>query len=507
MNYLRLIRDHWPLLIVVPTLVTLVTYFGTKSIEPNYASSATLVVLNQPAQNSNEPTVVPEDPANPNTPALNPAGPGSLSDLIVADRLISTYLELVKRRPVLEQAAASLEFTGTIEALAGKVSVVSPSNTQLIVVSAEDPNPEVAAAIANAITEAFIQRSELQIANAGTLALVEPATAPSSPFSPNLKLNLALALALSLAGAATLAIILERLNSPVRTARDILEVSQVQTLGTIPSASESTWAHAWEDSANSAWADAFRKVRASLSTSGFGSRYRSLLITSQKPGAGKSLLAANLAIAFANAGQRVLLIDLDLTQPTQHEYFGLPNDHGIAEITRPGKPIALPAKQTDFANLSLVAAGHFATNPEDALAPGLPEHFLQRAQEAFDLLIVDGPSLSQSSSASVLSSSLDASLLVVVGGSTTQAELRTAVTELTSSHAILVGAVINRSGRPHPFRTRAHSHAVSRLGRTPHGENQDLLGHEVNPEPLAPETRARSVTRQPAAGSEGNIAT
>jgi succinoglycan biosynthesis transport protein ExoP len=504
MNYLRLIRDHWPLLLVVPTLVTLFTYFGTKRIEPNYASSATLVVLNQPARNPAEVVPTPGDTSGDQTTVTEPAS-GSLSDLIVDGRLISTYLELVERRPVLEQAATNLGLTGTIDMLAEKVSATNPKDTQLIVVRAEDGDPEMAAAIANAIAEAFINLSESQIANAGTLALVEPATAPNNPFYPNLPLNLALAFALSLAAAGSLAIILERMNSPVRTPGDVSEVVQLPTLGVIPSASERTWAHAWEDPANPAWADAFRKVRSSLTTGGFGSQYQSLLITSQKPGAGKSLLAANLAIAFANAGQRVLLVDLDLTRPTQHEYFGVPNDAGFADVAarRNARATGL-AKRTAFANLSLVPAGPFESNPEDALAPGLPEQFLKQAQESYDLVIVDGPSLSQSSATGVLSSSLDASLLVIVGGKTSESELRGSVEELTSSHAILVGVIINRSGRPHSIRVRARAHAVPRLARTQQSE-EPVAESAANVEPIG-EVRTRQASRQASTGSGSNAA-
>src|SRR5688572_33320207 len=103
MNYEKLLRRHWPLLVIVPVLVTLITYFATSRIQPQYASTATVVVLNQDP--GLEPQPVPTAGPNEVPPAVDQR---ALSDLLVDQQLISTYLELVKRRPVLEQAAAAL---------------------------------------------------------------------------------------------------------------------------------------------------------------------------------------------------------------------------------------------------------------------------------------------------------------------------------------------------------------------------------------------------------------
>src|SRR5688572_6127166 len=99
-NYEKLLRRHWPLLVIVPVLATLITYITTSSTQPQYASTATVVVLNQDPGLEPQPIATPAPGENP-----PPVDQRALSDLLVDQRLISTYLELVKRRPVLEQAA------------------------------------------------------------------------------------------------------------------------------------------------------------------------------------------------------------------------------------------------------------------------------------------------------------------------------------------------------------------------------------------------------------------
>jgi capsular exopolysaccharide synthesis family protein len=195
---------------------------------------------------------------------------------------------------------------------------------------------------------------------------------------------------------------------------------------------------------DSAWANAFRGLRASLTATGLGSTYHSLLLTSETGGVGKSLVAANLAVAYANAGFKVLLIDLDLIRPTQHQLFGVSNDVGIAtELSAQSNTI--PLQPTEFENLALVPAGLTDTNPDDVLALGLPDDLLRTAYQRAEIVIVDGPALSDSAAAMVLPRNLDAALVVVAGGESTQGELRRVVERLEVAPASILGVVINKS--------------------------------------------------------------
>lgn len=478
MDYFKFFRRYWLLLICVPLLTVGLTYAGVQRIRPEYASTATIVVLNRgPDTTEVPPPTSPEDEAETSPGAVDPA---RLSDLVVDERLIRTYLALVKRRPVLEEAAEQLNFTGPVEELAASISVSNPPATQLILIRAEHAEPEVAAAIANAVAEAFITRTEAEMGQPGALAMAEQASTPLAPFSPNLKVSLALALMLAGVGATSLALVVDRLDKRIRTPEDVTAATQLPTIGIVPSMGAVARGRAWVRPVDSDWADAFRRLRTSLTATGFGIEYHSLLITSQTSGVGKSLMAANLAIAYALSGFRVLLIDLDLHRPTQHHLFGLTSERGLApELThgREGEP--LPAESTQFANLMVVPAGTTTRNVDDLLALGLPEYWLRAAHERVDVVIVDGPSFSDSPAVRILPRNLDASLIVVAGNRTTESELSDAVEQLQASSARVIGVVINRTRGNWPKRQpRNLKNAVHQLLAPP--ARQAMPPHRTN---------------------------
>jgi len=480
LNYEKLLRRHWPLLVIVPVLATLITYFATSRIQPQYASKATVVVLNQDPNLEPRPVATPAPDDDP----LPPVDQRSLSDLLVDQRLISTYLELVKRRPVLEQAANALQYTGTVDELGAKVSATNPDGTQLVQIRVEDENPATAAAIANAVARSFIDLSSIEIASSGSLALVEPAAPAVAPFSPNMRTNVLLALILSLAGAGALAVLLERVDTTIRSPQDVLDAVNLPTMAVIPVEGARSRQLAWV-SLDSPWANAFRGLRASLTATGLGSTYRSLLLTSETGSVGKSVVAANLAVAYANAGFKVLLIDLDLIRPTQHQLFGVSNDVGIAtELSSQPASTTMPFQPTEFENLALVPAGLTDMNPDDILALGLPDEFLRNAYQRAEIVIVDGPALSDSAAAMVLPRNLDAALVVVAGGESTQGELRRVVERLEVAPASILGVVINKSSQRLPrvksSKRRGGIRPLSRSGnaqpprpRTPRVEMDD----------------------------------
>jgi capsular exopolysaccharide synthesis family protein len=289
-----------------------------------------------------------------------------------------------------------------------------------------------------------------------------------------MRTNLLLAFILSLSGAAALAVLLERVDTTIRSPQDVLNAVNLPTMAVIPAEGARSRQLAWV-SMDSPWANAFRGLRASLTATGLGSTYHSLLLTSETGGVGKSLVAANLAVAYANAGFKVMLIDLDLIRPTQHQLFGVSNDTGIAsELSAQSNVI--PMQATEFENLSLVPAGLTDTNPDDILALGLPDDLLRTAYQQAEIVIVDGPALSDSAAAMVLPRNLDAALVVVAGGESTQAELRRVVERLEVAPASILGVVINRSAQ-----------RLRRLKSSKRGGVRPLRRGDAPPRPRTPQ--------------------
>lgn len=190
-------------------------------------------------------------------------------------------------------------------------------------------------------------------------------------------------------------------------------------------------------------AEAYRALRTTLSIGPAGSRLRILQITSPEPGDGKTTLVANLAMALAHSGRRVLLVDADLRKPRIHELFGIPQDVGLADVLVGDVEWINAVRETVVDGLALMTAGLPAPAPAEMLASPRLDRFFQEARAEFDFVLVDSPPLLAVSDAAITSGQADAVLLVVRLSKTRKAAVRQAA-ELLEVHQVRVlGAVAN----------------------------------------------------------------
>lgn len=186
-------------------------------------------------------------------------------------------------------------------------------------------------------------------------------------------------------------------------------------------------------------AEAFRALRANLKYAGGDRPPRVILLADTGTGAGRAEVAANLAVALAQAGDPTLLIDADLRQPRQHALFGLPNEVGIATFLR-GEG-ALPIAATVVPNLSLAPAGPPPPNPAELLAARCAD-LLARAREAATFVILDAPPLSAVADGLALAAAADGVLLLVRAGKTRRPAAQRVKEQLERVGATLLGVVL-----------------------------------------------------------------
>jgi non-specific protein-tyrosine kinase len=197
-------------------------------------------------------------------------------------------------------------------------------------------------------------------------------------------------------------------------------------------------------------AEAFRTLRTNLDFAGVDHPLRSLLVASPTPADGKSSVAANLAVALAQAERRVVLVDADLRRPVQHKRFGLQGEPGLSDLFlkfRPAggerldlEPYLQPAG-TPY--LKVLAAGSLPPNPAELLGSESMLAILDRLLIEAEVLIFDSPPVLAVTDAAVLAPRLDGVLMVVKPGGTKLADCRQAVEQLRWVGANLLGAVVN----------------------------------------------------------------
>jgi tyrosine-protein kinase Etk/Wzc len=190
-------------------------------------------------------------------------------------------------------------------------------------------------------------------------------------------------------------------------------------------------------------AEALRAVRTKLIFSPEYADLRTLLVTSTVEGEGKSTMAANLGIAFAQQGVRVLLVDSDMRRPNLHQLFGVKRSPGLASVLQGQASLEEAVVPTDVDGLSLLPAGPLPTNPAELLGGPTVRATLERLAAEFELVLLDSPPVLAVADASILSALTQGVLMVVRAGRAEREAIFAARDLLADVGAHVVGAVLN----------------------------------------------------------------
>lgn len=280
------------------------------------------------------------------------------------------------------------------------------------------------------------------------LTLIAPAQLPSSPISPNITQNVLLAAAAGLVLAGAVVLLLEYLNETIKSSEDVERILKHTTLGSIarispvrkPGDALITIRHP-----RSPTAEDYRILRTNLRYSGIENPGGALLVTSANPGEGKTTTAANLAVAIAQSGKRVILVDADLRRPGVHPLFGISNEVGLSSLfLEDGPTLEQAIQQSEVPNLRILPSGEPPPNPAELLDSKRMNEILLELRSEADMVVVDSPPLLVVADANILASRCSGAMLVVDSGRTRTDSARKVVESLTRSRVKILGMVLNR---------------------------------------------------------------
>ena len=194
----------------------------------------------------------------------------------------------------------------------------------------------------------------------------------------------------------------------------------------------------------SAVAEAYRTLRTNIQFSSLDEPLRTLLVASASADEGKSTTLANLAVTFAQAGRRTILVDSDLRRPSLHAIFGTPNDQGLTTMLLQDDAPA-PLVATPIEGLRLLPSGPIPPNPSELLASRRLEGAIARLRDDADLVLFDSPPALAVSDAAVLSRRVDGVVLVVRAGTTRREHAARARQVLERAGARLLGVVLTNA--------------------------------------------------------------
>lgn len=283
-----------------------------------------------------------------------------------------------------------------------------------------------------------------EVGQIGNVTIVDTAL-PGGMIRPTTRKNLMMGLFVGLALGIGIVFLLHQLDVSVRTP-DQLEKLGIPVIGVIPrnvAARKDAVSIVLLDKPVSPDAEAYRDLRTSLDFARIGEGVRKVLITSCGPQEGKSTTAANLAVAEARTGKKVLLIDCDLRRPMLHRVFGLSKEPGFTELVAGRAGFDDSVRDTIEPNLFLLPSGRVPHNPAELLGASSASSFFDSFLDRFQMIIVDAPPVAMVTDAMVMLPSVDTAILVAKAGEVNVKVLSVVWQKIERTGCHVAGAVLN----------------------------------------------------------------
>ena len=482
------VRDRW-WVVILATVIGAVAAAGITSREAEqYSSSVTFFVA---------------------TPSAEP-GQAYQANLY-AQALVNSYVKLLSSDELARRVIGLAGLHATPDAVAAKISGTAGLNTVLLTASATDSTPAGAVRLSSAVATAFGPMVSSLNNNYNTTAGKAPVvlsvvSGPTSPVkvAPRRMLNYLLGILAGLVVGLTLAALRELADTSVRSDE------QVAAAGTGVLASVSRIRRHWPlrlirgGRDRSILAEEMRRLRTSLQYMQMDRPVKVIAVASSEAAEGRSTVAINLALAFAEAGRQTLLIDADLRRPQIAGYLGIEGAAGLSDVLARQADLDTALQTWGEQKLHVLASGPLPPHPSELLGSRQMADLVARLRSEFDTIILDTPPLRPVTDGVIAALLCDGAIVVVRNGRTSRAQLGHALQALRAAGVPVLGAVRNmvplrRSGRsaygayvaPRPSGTAADEHGP-RTARGSHdttGAAVSLAGAMTRPLPqITPDT-------------------
>jgi succinoglycan biosynthesis transport protein ExoP len=316
-------------------------------------------------------------------------------------------------------------------------------------------------------TEVSATLSGLRTSN---IKIVDKALVPDSPSSPNVKRNLIVALLFGLMLGVGLAFGAHFLDNTVKNPEDLDKLTGLPSLGLIPHFSPNgsgkgggVYASPYGDSASQnteaakisevelinhlfpkiSIAEDYRNVRTSILFSRVDSDQRVIAFTSTQPQEGKSATISNIAISFAQMGERVLAIDADLRKPRLHKIFQVRNTVGLSDVLTGRVDLEEAIQRTPVSHFWLLPSGPHPPNPAELLNSRKMKELLAAVRDRYEIVLIDLPPVLAVVDPVIVAAIADMTIIVLKTGKTTRKPLLRTINELRKAKARIAGVIFN----------------------------------------------------------------
>lgn len=433
-DYLRILHKYWVQIVATTLLGIIIGAVVSIAATPKYEASTQIYV----------------------SVRGDGQGVGELAQgSTLARQSVSTYAAIATTESVLGPVIKKLNLPQSPGALTAQIQATAPANQSLVSVTVTGEDPKLTAQIANEVgkslktvveeeLEASTTRDEPSLVSLNT---VQPATEPSVPVSPRIPLNLALGTLLGLAIGVGIAVLRAVLDTRIHSLQDIEQLTDAPVLGGISYDADSPKRPLIvQAEPHSPGAEAFRTLRTNLEFLAVSnqdhSRARTFVVSSAGPGEGKSTTATNLALALAETGSKVVLIDGDLRLPGIAHYMGIEGGTGLTDLLIGNVEVSDVLQQWGKDSLYVLPSGKVPPNPSELLGSKAMDELLTLLGGLFDYIIIDAPPLLLVTDAAVLSQHASGVLLVAASGATRKQSLAGALDTLETAGGKALGVIV-----------------------------------------------------------------
>lgn len=401
-------------------------FFDTQLKTPVYQSSTSVVLVQANERNGSSVT---------------------LSDIDINRKLTDTYSEIAKSKSVLQRVVDDLELSASAEQLAANVSVTPIENTTILRISVKDTDAELAAKIANKIAAIFTEKITT-IYKLENVSVLDSAKTPTAPSNNTLVRDMAIAALLSVFGVFALAFLIFYFDDTVKYSEDLEQRINIPIVGKV--VKSDVRRHAGDTELlvkkypKSIVSESIKSLRTNLQFTSVDKGLQTILITSSLAGEGKSFVSSNLAVSFAQAGRKVLIIDCDLRKGRLHKIFNVLNVHGLSDLLADDiKNSGSYIKDTKIEGLSIITRGSYPPNPSELLSSKKNKDLIKKLKRSFDIIIFDGAPCNGITDSVIISTLVDTTMIVTRDSSTPRATLAAAKESLDKVDATVAGVVLN----------------------------------------------------------------
>lgn len=444
-EYVELLRRRWLTLLICLILGGAVGYGWAATTTPTYQATSKVFV--------------------------SVSSGDTVDDLVrgstFTQNLVQSYTQLATTPAVLDPVIEELQLDRSASDLAKSIEASTPLNTVIIEISVTDTSPALAARIANAVADNLpvevdrLSSSEGGVADAAVqVRTIADATEPKASIAPNTALRTAMGLVVGLLVGVGMVILRRLTDTRVHDENDLTAIMDEPVLGLIP---------LWDgDAADSISmirqpqgprSESYRRLRTNLEfVRRGGGEATAIVITSSMPHEGKTTTAVNLAVALAEQGDRVLLIDADMRRPFVAVMTGLEGTVGLSSVLIGKVPLEDAVQKWGNTPLEVLTSGDIPPNPLHLIDSQAMLDLVQTARDEYDFVVVDSPPLLSVVDAAVLSRQCDGPLIVAAANRSKRKQLAASRDALAVAGVAPIGLVLTRA--PHDGTSDYRDYAI-----------------------------------------------